>query len=130
MSQGPKHVKGHSMFGKQREFRFRQNVVCMEEVIFRKFKSHVMTDCILVKSFVLLKTVEKHWRFVNCEIIGSSICFKKLIANSGRIFQSGGTHGLEHSWEIFCGLLKDSIGSEDGKEGLKSTKVKSMIGRK
>lgn len=36
MNKGPEHVKGHSMFRKQRGFRLRQNVVCAEEMKLQK----------------------------------------------------------------------------------------------
>ena len=80
MSTGPEHVKGHRMFVKQREFRFSWNIVCMEEMRLEKIGSHVATDCIFLRSFVLLKTFERHGRFVNCEVIGSNTYFKKLIS--------------------------------------------------
>ena len=73
------------MFRKQREFEFRWNVICIEEMSLEEVGSRFVTDCILLSSFVPLKTLERHQRFVVCEVIGSNIYSKKLISSNERI---------------------------------------------
>lgn len=112
------------MFRKRRELRSRYNVVCLD-----KRRWELQWNCLyLAEHFCFLKTLERHWSFVNCEVIGSSICFKKLITSNGRMFESGGTQLRASSGDF--GLLHKSASHEDGKEGLKSENIKSMIYRK
>lgn len=79
-----------------------------------------MTDYIILRSFFFLKNLERHWRFINCEV--QRLSSKNVIASSGREFQSGGTLGLECDQKNLFGLLNVSVGSEDGKEALKLEK--------
>ena len=48
------------MFRKQREFEFRWNVICIEEMSLEEVGSRFVTDCVLLSSFVPLKTLERH----------------------------------------------------------------------
>ena len=60
MSKGPEPAKEQRMFRKQRQFEFRWNVICIEGMSLEEVGSPFVTDCILLSSFVPLKTLERH----------------------------------------------------------------------
>ena len=60
MNKGPEPAKGHRMFRKHRKFEFRWNVIRIEGMSLEEVGSPFVTDCILLSSFVPLKTLERH----------------------------------------------------------------------